>query len=145
MMQEFTEEQPALFGYVMTMGESLGQDSRETALFISLVVWRAFQIATGQPVPTIEEDDLIACDDRNTEVLVGLDGKPDEEFLLTGLKEGSRQPWLMQYVVTSIMEPPETEDDPVIPEDETGMLYIILKTVIDALDNATDGVSENAP
>ena len=44
------------------------------------------------------------------------------------------QPYVMKYLVEALMEP-GTEEDPVyLSEEEQGLLYIVLKTVVDLLD-----------
>jgi len=46
----------------------------------------------------------------------------------------SKQPHVVNYVVDALMEEDEGEDALVLTEEQKGFLYLLLKTVIDVLD-----------
>jgi len=46
----------------------------------------------------------------------------------------SRQPHVVNYVVDALMEEDEGEDAVALTEEQKGFLYLVLKTVIDVLD-----------
>jgi hypothetical protein len=62
-----------------------------------------------------------------------------EKFLdrIAGLQT-SRQPYLVSYVVDTLMEEDEGEDLE-LTEEQKGFLYLLLKTVIDVLDQPEIG------
>jgi len=46
----------------------------------------------------------------------------------------SRQPYVVNYVVDALMEDDEGEDAVPLTEEQKGFLFLLLKTVIDVLD-----------
>jgi hypothetical protein len=46
----------------------------------------------------------------------------------------SRQPYVVNYVVDALMEDDEAEDAVALTEEQKGFLFLLLKTVIDVLD-----------
>ncbi len=48
----------------------------------------------------------------------------------------SKQPYVMKYVVETLIEAPEEEDPVELTEEDVGYLFLLLKTVVDLLDEA---------
>jgi len=48
----------------------------------------------------------------------------------------SRQPYVAKYVVDALMEEDEGEDALVLTEEQKGFLFLLLKTVIDVLEQS---------
>ena len=47
------------------------------------------------------------------------------------------QPYVMKYVVDTLIEAPDDEDDPLpMTDEDTGFLFLLLKTVVEVLDKA---------
>jgi hypothetical protein len=46
----------------------------------------------------------------------------------------SKQPYVVKYVADALMEEDEGDDAVALTEEQKGILYLLLKTVIDALD-----------
>jgi hypothetical protein len=46
----------------------------------------------------------------------------------------SRQPYVVKYVVNALMEEDEGEDAVTLTEEQKGFIYLLVKTVIDVLD-----------
>jgi hypothetical protein len=59
----------------------------------------------------------------------------DEKFLdrIASLQT-SGQPYLVKYVVDALMEEEEGKDAVALTDEQKGFLYLLLKTVIDVLD-----------
>ena len=47
------------------------------------------------------------------------------------------QPYVMKYVVDTLFEAPEDEDPIELTEEDIGFLFLLFKTVIDVLDQAS--------
>lgn len=60
-----------------------------------------------------------------------------EKFLDRMAKaQTSRQPYVVKYVVDALMEEDEGEDALVFTEEQKGFLFLLLKTVIDVLEQS---------
>ena len=53
--------------------------------------------------------------------------------------EASRQPFVMRYMVETLIDAPDDEDPVALTEEETGALFLVLKTVVDVLDHSIEG------
>jgi hypothetical protein len=49
----------------------------------------------------------------------------------------SGQPYVMRYVVETLIEAPEGEDPVPLSDEDIGFLFLLLKTVVDVLDKTT--------
>ena len=47
----------------------------------------------------------------------------------------SSQPYVMKYVVETLIEAPEEENPVALTDEDTGFLFLLLKTVVDVLDS----------
>lgn len=59
--------------------------------------------------------------------------------------ESSRQPFVMRYLVETLIEAPEGDDAVALTEEETGTLFLVLKTVIDVLDQSLKASQPSIP
>ena len=50
------------------------------------------------------------------------------------MAQTSRQPYVVTHVVDALMEEDEGEDTVALTEEQKGLLFLLLKTVIDVLD-----------
>ena len=73
--------------------------------------------------------------DRNESLLERLEVAHDRFLLRVSEVETSRQPFIYRYLVEVLFE--EDDDESVdLAEEETGLLFLTLKTVVDAMDEA---------
>ena len=63
----------------------------------------------------------------------------DRFFERVAKVEVASQPHVMKYVVDVLMEFGEAPDEIVLTEEETGTLFLVLKTTVDVLDEAPRG------
>jgi len=49
----------------------------------------------------------------------------------------SAQPYVMRYVVETLMEAPEEQDPVPLSDEDIGFLFLLLKTAVDVLDKKT--------
>ena len=125
--------QPDLLAFVTDSPQEMAREVRELAIYMFVVVYRAFQKAHGK-VKKISSEEIIECYEHNEGLMERLEGT-DEKFLdrITGVQT-SRQPFVVQYVVDALMEEDEGEDALVLTEEQKGFLFLLLKSVIDVLD-----------
>ena len=132
-MMKVGDSQPELLALVMKSSEEMGQEVRELAIYMFLVVYRMFQKAHGK-IKKISSDEIIECYEHNKGLMERLEGAHDRFLDRIASVQASRQPYVVKYVVDALMEDDEQEDAVILTEEQKGMLYLLLKTVIDVLD-----------
>ena len=128
--------QPDLLAFVTDSPQEMAREVRELAIYMFVVVYRAFQKAHGK-VKKISSEEIIECYKHNEGLLERLDGA-DERFLdrIASLQT-SKQPHVVNYVVDALMEEDnEGEHTVQLTEEQKGFLYLLLKTVVDVLDQS---------
>lgn len=130
--------QPELLAFVVESSKEVGQEVRETAIYMFLVVYRMFQKTHGK-IKKISSEEIIKHYEHN-EGLMGRLEAADEKFLdRIASVQTSKQPHVVNYVVDALME--EDEDAVALTEEQEGFLFLLLKSVIDVLDQP--GLSEH--
>jgi hypothetical protein len=132
-MMKVGNTQPDLLAFVMELSKEMGQEVRELAIYMFLVVYRMFQKAHGK-IKKISFEEIIECYEHNEGLMERLEGA-DEKFLdRIASVQTSRQPYVVRYVVDALMEEDQWEDAVILTEEQRGFLFLLLKTVIDVLD-----------
>jgi hypothetical protein len=127
------KSQPELLAFLMESAKEMGQEGRELAVYMFLVVYRMFQETHGR-IRKISSKEIIECYEHNESLMKRLEG-PHEKFLdRVASVQTSRQPYVMKYVVDALMEEDEGEEAVALTDEQKGFLFLLLKTVIDALD-----------
>ena len=98
-----------------------------------VVVYQMFHKAHGK-IKKISSEEIIEYYEHNEGLLERLAGA-DEKFLdRIASAQTSRQPYVVNYVVDALMEKVDEEDAVPLTEEQKGFLFLLLKTVIDVLD-----------
>jgi hypothetical protein len=133
-MMKIGNSQPEMLAFVTESGEEMGREVRELAVYMFFVVYRMFQEAHGK-IKKISSGEIIECYEHNEALMERLEGA-HEKFLdrIVSLQT-SRQPYVVKYVVDALMEEDDEGEDAVtLTEEQKGFLFLLLKTVIDVLD-----------
>jgi hypothetical protein len=132
-MMKIGNTQPELLAFVTESSQEMGREVRELAIYMFLVVYRMFQEAHGK-IKKISYEEIIECYEHNEGLMERLEGA-DKSFLDRIVSvQAPKQLYVVNYVVDALMEEDEGEDALVLTEEQKGSLFLILKTVIDALD-----------
>jgi hypothetical protein len=133
-MMKVEDSQAELLDFVMESSKEMGQEVRELAIYMFLVVYRMFQKA-GKIIK-ISSENIIECYKHNASLMQRLEGT-DEKFLdRIASVQTSRQPYVVKYVADALMEEDEGEDAISLTDEQKGFLFLLLKTVIDVLDQS---------
>ena len=135
LIQHMTEEQPVVLAYLLAVDDDiLNDDERQLLLYLGVVVWQIMSQG-ARPLPKVTEEILDAAETRNVKMAEYLQGETEEGFLeATKTAIGNySQPEVLKYVVEAIMEEPE--EGCVIRDDNRGIMFLDLKTVIDCFDS----------
>jgi hypothetical protein len=132
-MMKIANSQPDLLAFVTESSQEMGQEVRELAIYMFFVVYRMFQKTHGK-IKKISSEEIIECYEHNEGLMERLEGA-DEKFLdRIASVQTSRQPHVVKYVADALMEDDEWEDAVALTEEQKGFLFLVLKTVIDVLD-----------
>jgi hypothetical protein len=87
----------------------------------------------------ISSEEIIKCYEHNESLLERLEGAHDKFLDRVANVQTSRQPYVVKYVADALMEEDEGEDALELTEEQKGFLFLVLKAVIDALDQSGTG------
>jgi len=127
------KNQPNLLAFMLEFTQDLDQEVRELGIYISYVVCRMFQ-KSSKKIKRISPEEILNRYKKNEHFMESLEGAHDKFFERLANVQLSAQPYVVKYVVETLMEDPD-EEDPVAPtEEDTGYLFLLLKTAVDLLD-----------
>ena len=125
--------QPNLLAFVTDSPQEMAREVRELAIYMFVVVYRAFQKAHGK-VKKISSEEIIECYEHNEGLMGRLEGADEKSLDRIASLQTSKQPYVVNYVIDALMEEDEGEDALVLTEEQKGFLFLLLKSVIDVLD-----------
>ena len=132
-------EQPDLLAFVLGATEGMGPGVSELAGFIYFVIWQAFRSDTRGKMKHVTAGAIQRKLEQNEQELMRLDGTDPQLIDDGAMAQLTRQPAVLRYVLDSIAEAEEDENEPVaMSPEEKGSLVLILKTTIDTLDEARE-------
>ena len=130
-------EQPDLLAFILGATEGMGAGVSELAGFIYIVIGRTFRVDTRGRMKPVTGRAIQRRLEQNEQELMRLDGTDPQLIDDGAIAQLTRQPAVFRYVLESIAEAEEDENEPVaMSPEEKGSLVLILKTAIDTLDEA---------
>ena len=136
-MNRTAKKQRELIGFIAAYTEDLNREAAELAFYMFFTIYRMFQKSSGG-MQRITGDQIEHCLDQNEGMLERLEGAHEKFVERVAKVEASRQPFVMRYLVETLIEAPDGEDPVHLSEEEIGALFLVLKTVIDALDQSLE-------
>ncbi len=128
-----SKNQPYLLSFMMEFTQDLDLEVRELAIYMFYVVCRMFQKSSEKKIKRISPEEIINCYEKNEHLMETLEGAHDKFLERIAEVQLAGQPYVMKYVVETIME--DSGEDPVeLTEEDIGYLFLLLKTVVDVLD-----------
>ena len=131
------KNQPNLLAFMMEFTRDLDQEVQELAIYMFYVVCRMFQKSSKKSLKRISPEEIINCYEKTERFIESLEGAHERFFERIAEVQLSEQPYVMKYVVETLMEAPEEEDPVILTEDDVGYLFLLFKTVVDLLDKTT--------
>ena len=132
-MIEIGNSQPELLAFVIESTEEMNQEAKELGIYMFFVIYRMFQKTQGK-IKKISSEEIIKCYEHNESLMERLEGAHEKFLDRVASLQTSRQPYVVRYLVDALMEEDEGEDAVELTEEEKGLLFLSLKTVIDVLD-----------
>ena len=141
--EKISKNQPNLMAFMMEFTQELSQEVKELSIFLFNVLYRMFEKSSKTKINKISAEEIINCFEKNEHLIQSLEGV-HEKFLerIAGVQL-SGQPYIMKYVVESLIEAPGDEEPMNLTEEDTGYLFLLLKTVVDLLDQMIRSGFEN--
>ncbi len=129
-----SKNQPNLLAFMMEFTQELSQEVKELAIYMFYVLYRMFQKNSKKKIKRISAEEIITSYEKNEHFIKSLEGVHDKFFERIAGVQLSGQPYVMKYVVETIIEAPEDEEPVALTEEDKGYLFLLLKTVVDLLD-----------
>ena len=136
-MTRTSKNQPDLMAFIMELTQELDQEIRELTTYMTFVVYRMFQQGSRKKIKKISAEEIIDCYEANEDFMESLEGVHEKFLDRIARVQLSGQPYVMRYVVETLMEAPEEEDPVALSDEDIVFLFLLLKTVVDVLDKTT--------
>lgn len=136
-MQNIGKEQPALLAFIVEFTEELDQEVKELAIYMFFNVYRMFKKGFGKKIKPISPDEIMEYYESNEDLMQSLEGAHDKFYDRIARIQVSGQPFIMKHVLETLFESPEVEDSVELNDEDTGFLFLLLKTVVDILNDKT--------
>lgn len=136
--ERLLRDQPEILAFVLAGSSTLSTEARAAAVFLSEVIFDVFRLA-GRTTRSVQPAQFIAALRHNREMALRV-GQAHDKIAERYLRNSKtlRQPAVIRYVTGVLLEPEPTVPHE-IPREELGPLFIVLKSIIDVLDeDATD-------
>jgi hypothetical protein len=128
------EQQPDLQSFLFDATGDLSGPAQELGGYVFFVIHEAFRGRNGR-LPVVKTAAIVRRLDENQRLLERLGAQVFEKAAEPG--EVTAQPALFSYMVGIVFG--QNAAEPEIEGDEQGTLFLVLKTVIDVLDEARQG------
>ena len=135
-MERIASRQRELLGFIAAYTEDLSREAGELGFYMFFTIYRMFQKGCAGKIKSIRGHSIERCLDQNESMLERLDGAHEKFVERVAKVESSRQPFVMKYLVETLIEAPEGDDPVLLTEEEIGVLFLVLKTVVDVLDRS---------
>ena len=136
-MTRVSKHQSALVAFIMEFTQELDQDVGELATYMTFVVHRMFQKGSRKKIKKISAEEIIDCYEANEDLMESLEGVHEKFLDRIARVQLSGQPYVMRYVVETLIDAPEEEDPVALSDEDIGFVFLLLKTVVDVLDKTT--------
>ena len=133
-MTKLSRSQPYLTAFMMEFVQDLEQEVKELAVYMFFVVYQMFQKSSKGKIKRISAEKIIECYEQNENLMQNMDGIHEKFFERIARVQLSGQPYVLKYVVETLIEAPEEEDPIELTEEDVGFLFLLLKTVVDVID-----------
>jgi hypothetical protein len=137
-MHRISEANPELLAFVSVLSEEMTQEAQELAYYMFVVIYTMFD-AELDGVPPITHEAVADQYEKTSDMMDRLAeaNGDEEEISIESMQEATEQPWVMKYVVESLIESQEGEDPIELSDDDFGNIMLILTTLVEVLHEAT--------
>lgn len=130
--------QPGLISFVQEFTRELDPEIKELANYMLVVIYSMFAEGYGKVIEEISFDEIMASYEHNEELIMRMDGSYDKFYENTAKVHMSAQPHVISYVVETLFQASQTDDPILRGIEEMGFIFLLMKSVIDVLNQKTD-------
>ncbi len=140
LVEQMSEEQPAVLAYLLATSEQPPFNAHEGQIvfYIGMVVWQMME-QSPKPPRQVTPAALDAAEQANEAFLEALSSDTEADFFSATktMLETYPEPEVLGYITEAIMDDEDSDpDDPPIRDENRGLAFLYLKTVLDAfIDN----------
>lgn len=137
-MTRVSKIQPNLVAFMVEFTQDLEPDVTELALYWFFNVYIMFQKGMRKPFKQVAHEIIVECYESNETLIESLERTHERFVERIASVQLLDQPYVMKYVVETLFEDRQEKEDVELTEEDTGYLFLLLKTVVDALNKTTD-------
>ena len=134
-METLARAQPDLLAFVCEMTEESSQNAKELAFYLFFVIYNMFAKSVSEALPRIPGDQILEQLEANEAFLERLAPAHPKFMMRAAETHLASQPHVLAYLAEALVEPEDEADVDDLGEDELGLIFLVLKTVIDLLDH----------
>ena len=135
-MEKLGAKQPDLLSFMTEYTQDLNPEVKELAIYMFFIVYRIFEKTSKKKIRGISAKEIMKCYESNEKFMERLEGAHEKFLERVAKTQIAAQPYVMKYVVDTLMEMDEEEDPVELTDEDIGYLFLLFKTVIDLLDHA---------
>jgi hypothetical protein len=136
LVERMEKAQPEIMAFLMGVDyDVFNQDERELLFYLGTVIWEMMRQGTPPPKRVNEKrmDKFIDRTDQMAEYLMD-ESAEDFEAVVTQIFKNHNQINVLRYVVEALFEMEDDTEYTDVREEMKGLIFINLKTVVEALD-----------
>jgi len=136
LLAEISQEQPALLPFVLGENEeAFSQSERDLLVYLLLVVWKSARTVNG-PQAMVDPDALSAAEERNWELLEGVQAKRFRDRLDVFFEDAAQED-LLAFLEDVLSEDEEDVEVSLVTREGREPIFVLLKSVVDCLEEAS--------
>lgn len=129
--------QPNLVAFIMEFTQDLEPDVAELALYCFFTIFKMFQKSNRKPIEQTSHETIVECYESNETLIENLDSTHERFIERIASVQLLDQPYVMKYILEALFED-SPEEDIALTEEDIGYLFLLLKTIVDALNKTID-------
>ena len=128
------DRQPVVLAYLLAAeGLDFDRNELERILYIGMVVWQIMGQEQGRLLKVTRQG-IIQAEEANYDFLDRMEAASEEEIaqLAEKMMQDYPEPHVLRYILEAITEEEEDADETPMRDDYKGLVFVYLKTVLDA-------------
>jgi hypothetical protein len=127
------KEQPALVAFMLSGVQDIGGETGEVAYYMFFCVYKMFRTAYGKKIPRISEKKIL---NRHRDILKHMEGlgRAHKKFFDRAARvQLDSQPHVWKYILDVLFDA-DHDNDVEISQEDGAMIYVLIRTVVELLD-----------
>jgi len=135
-VEQMSEEQPIVLAYLLAMSEQppFNEQDGQIFFYVGMVVWQIMK-QSPKRLLKVTRKKLEQAERANEQFLEMLSSDTEADFVSATktMLENHAEPEVLRYITEALMEEEDHDpDDPPMRDENRGLAFVYLKTVLDA-------------